>query len=799
MEDALSHPAPTVSEKAISATASIFGLAADDAKSLGSERDLAFLLLSDKQPVAVMKVSNAMQDVALLDLEAGAACHIAAVDSGLPVALPMKAPGSSNHLRYQYKSDSGELYWIRCYPVMPGAVRELEDGKLSDTLLRNWGSASARVGRALRSYGDPLAHTKVTPWDSQHALLMRPLLVHVTEERGMRALCAGILAYFEVQVKPRLPNLRHQVVHGDLNLGNVLVTDEDISGIIDFGDMSFTALAVDIASMLCAIGAAHVSEFVSAGGEGTVGGELMRMGRVLLDGYQSITPLEEKELAMLPDLWMVRTCIEIVCSAWRVGTGLETAERCGPEQPFFEAAMRTLHSLGPAKRCLGLLSAIDVAGDAAANGAPVSTTELAARREQCIGPASEPLSYGSEPLRVSHASGCWITDTSGRKFLDCYNNVPCVGHAHPRVAQAIARQAAKANVNMRYLHPLAITLAERIKETLPGELDTVFFCNSGSEANDLAWRMATSITGQRGALCTTHAYHGISEATIALSPETAAECGHLPAHVERWHPPDAYRGTGNDDISFKAAIERLAGKGLRPAMCILDGVMQSDGVLQLEPEYVQSIAKVCKESGALWCADEVQGGHGRVGSHLWSFQKFGIVPDFVTMGKPMGNGHPVACCVTSRAIAAKFVAKEGVWFSTFGGNPVSCAAAHAVLDVLQDESVLPRVERAGAALRTNVREALLKYDCVGEVRGRGLAIGIEIVTDSVTKAPDAKLCTAIKDGLKKRGVLVGTTGPHCNVIKVRPPLAFSEKEVPIFVDAIVGAVEEACSAPSARI
>jgi len=544
---------------------------------------------------------------------------------------------------------------------------------------------------------------------------------------------------------------------------------------------------------LCALGIAHVADGGGAGGAG--GAELMRMGRVLLDGYQSIVPLEEQELAVLADLWMVRICIEIVCSAWRVGTGLETAERSGPEQPLFEACMRSLHGLGRAGRSFGLIAATDIAGaaDKANNEAPVSTAALAARRVTAIGPASEPLSYGDEPLRVSHASGCWITDISGCKFLDCYNNVPCVGHAHPRVALAIARQAAKVNVNMRLLHPLAITLAERIKETLPAELDTVFFCNSGSEANDLAWRMATSITGQRGALCTKHAYHGISEATIALSPETAAECGHLPAHVERWEPPDAYRGTGNDDTFFLAAINRLAAKDLKPAMCILDGVMQSDGVLQLDAEYVQSIAKVCKESGALWCADEVQGGHGRTGSHLWSFQKFGIVPDFVTMGKPMGNGHPVACCVTSRAIAAKFVANEGVWFSTFGGNPVSCAAAHAVLDVLQDESVLPRVELAGNTLRTTLREAMLKYECVGEVRGCGLATGIEIVTDAVTKTPDANLCTAIKNSLKKRGVLVGTTGPHCNVVKVRPPLAFTILEVPLFVEAFLGAVEEACA------
>ncbi len=795
MDDPLSTPAPTLStEDAIIAAVSVFGIKADDARSLGSERDQAMMLFSGGEPQCVMKVSNLAQDPLLLDLESLAACHVASVDPSVPVAVPLKILGAED-MRGQWKHHDGKSYWIRCYPVMPGTQREYGDGPLSNGLLKAWAITSARCSKALRSFGHVAAFNKVTPWDAQRTLMMRPLLIYVPEERGLRSLCTDVMNFFESDVMPRLRLLRHQVVHGDFNMGNVLVQNEKISGVVDFGDMSFTSIATDIASMFCALGLSHVR----VGGRIDGAPELLRMGRILLDGYQAITPLDEHEIAIIPDLWMARVCLEMVCFSWRTGTGLETQQRIdtwGPEQPLFEAQLRALWELGPKGRASGLLFASDFSGNAPGTVSDAPTAAMADRRNRSIGPGSEPLSYSDDPLWVSHASGCWITDTSGRKFLDCYNNVPCVGHAHPRVAVAIARQASKANVNMRYLHPLAITLAERLKSSLPADLDTVFFCNSGSEANDLAWRMATSVTKARGAMCTKHAYHGISEATIAFSPETAASCGHLPTHVERWAPPDAYRSTDLTDTAFRAALARLNSKGLNLAMVILDGVMQSDGIVQLEPEYVQKLVQLTHEAGGLWCADEVQGGHGRVGSHMWSFQKFGISPDFVTMGKPMGNGHPVACCITKRAIADQFVANEGVYFSTFGGNPVSCAAGHAVLDVLEDEAVLPRVLIAGDTLRQATRDAAAAagLDCVGDVRGRGLATGIEIVTDGVTKDPNAELCSAIKNALKRRGVLVGTAGPHCNVLKVRPPLAFTAAEVPVFVDAFVGAVQDALAA-----
>ncbi len=379
-------------------------------------------------------------------------------------------------------------------------------------------------------------------------------------------------------------------------------------------------------------------------------------------------------------------------------------------------------------------------------------------------------------------------DTDGERFLDAYNNVPCVGHAHPRVTRAIARQSRLVNTHMRYLHPSAVELAERLLATCPPELDTVLFVNSGSEANDLAWRIATHVTGRRGALCTHFAYHGISDAITPLSPEVHHEGQHS-NHVERWHPADAYRGEHLDASEFVKALSRLEASGIPPAAVILDGVMQSDGIQVLTPEYVSDLLRRTHEAGALWIADEVQGGHGRIGESMWSFQRFGITPDFITLGKPMGNGHPIAAVITRREFLADF-ADETVIFSTFGGNPVSAAAGLAVLDVLEDERVLPRVVATGEVLREAIREATRDVSCVGDVRGVGLANGIEIVTDRVTKNPDPVAASHLKNAMKRHGVLIGTTGAASNVLKVRPPLAFTEREVPVFTEALAASLRE---------
>jgi 4-aminobutyrate aminotransferase-like enzyme len=561
------------------------------------------------------------------------------------------------------------------------------------------------------------------------------------------------------------PRLRAQVVHTDLSVDNTLTDDGGfITGIIDFGDMSFTALVGELASVLDSLGV------------GRQGPELLRLARLVLDGYQRRILLEDQELSVLGVLWAARSALTIAISSWRVSRGLETSAFAGRFNAQCAEMIQTLIDIGWDR----------VARELGAGTAPPSPRSLAARREAAFGPTMEPLFY-EQPVSVASASGVWITDTDGRQYLDAYNNVPCVGHAHPRVNAAIARQSRRINTHMRYLHPAAIELAERLAALCPPELDTVLLVNSGSEANDVAWRMATAVTGRHGGLCTAFAYHGITEAIAALSPEGWFDAD-PPHHVETWEPPDTYRGLHLDAGAFTAARERLRRKDVAPAAVILDGLITSDRIADLEPVYVQELVRLTHEAGALWIADEVQAGHGRTGA-MWSFERAGIVPDFVTLGKPMGNGHPVAAVITRREILAQ-LAGHTTLFSTFGGNPVSAVAALAVLDVLDDERVLERVRDTENVLRTTLREVADSHDAIGDVRGVGLAWGIELVSDSAQRTPDPARAAAVREAMRRGGVLVGTTGRERNTIKVRPPLAFTSEHVPRFADELAAALSE---------
>ena len=757
------HPPRFDEVEAAAIGGDVFGVVADGAVNLGSERDQTFLLTSSRAPAAVLKVSNSAESTANLDMEALVVAHIARVDPSLPVARPLMRLAAADPdapLSYRALVGASQAHWCRAYPVIPGRLR-CNPSELSDRAVIAWGETVARLARAMRGFSHPSAH-RVLPWDLKAVPMVRGMVAAIRNPEWSTAV-EQVLDRYDTAIAPRWESLRAQVVHGDLNVDNAIVDDDGmICGIIDFGDMSHTALITDLASVIDSLVLDRT------------GDDSFRIARLVLDGYQRVTPLEADELLVISDAWAARAAAGIAIGSWRSAEGLEDPEFAERDLVRLYAVLRRILDTG-----------FDEAAQRVSGISPMrSRDELIRRREDVFGPAAEPLTY-DEPLLAHHASGVWMYDANGDRFLDAYNNVPCVGHAHPRVSEAIARQSRLVNTHLRYLHPTAIELAERLLATCPAGLDTVLFVNSGSEANDLAWRLATHVTGRRGALCTHFAYHGISEAIAPMSPEVLYKQQHSD-HVERWRPADAYRGEHLDASQFVEALARLESKELPPAAVMLDGILQSDGVQVLTPEYVRDLARRTHEAGALWIADEVQGGHGRTGEAMWSFQRFGIKPDFVTLGKPMGNGHPIAAVITRREFLEDF-ADATVIFSTFGGNPVSAAAGLAVLDVLEDERVLPRVAAAGQMLRTAVRDATRDVSCVGDVRGMGLANGIEIVGPG-SKTPDPVAASNIKNAMKRNGVLIGTTGAAANVLKVRPPLAFSEREVPVFVDALVASL-----------
>ncbi len=773
MDRVLTGARPTLeTTEAVALAAELFGVPAQTARDLGSERDRTFALQdADGAATAVLKVSNAHEDPDVLDMEAAAALHVAAVDPELVVALPWRtregAGAGPAHLgdepaalRATWTRD--DSHWVRLYSLLPGHSH-IDTVALSDDALVAWGGTSARLGRALRGFAHPKAH-RVMLWDVQHALRCRSMLDDIRDPDARR-LVERTLDDFERHAVPVWPRLRAQVLHTDLTPDNVLL-DEDgfISGIIDFGDMSHTALVADLASVLCSLVPGRPAE------------DRLRVSRLVLDGYEREVPLEDQDRQLAALGWAARSAVTIAISSWRVAQGLEEAEFAerANEECLFDLALLQELGVEEMTRQVGGVTA-----------SPVPDRSLQARRDAAFGPAMDPLFY-EEPIEVASASGVWITTTDGRRYLDGYNNVPVVGHGHPRVTAAIARQARTINTHTRYLHPAAIALAERLAATCPPGLDTVLLVNSGSEANDWAWRLAVAATGNHGGLCTANAYHGITEAVAALSPEAWLD-GVKPAHVETFAVRDTYRQQNLDGAALESAIGRITARGLSPAATILDGLVMSDGVADLDPAYVQELVRLTRDAGGLWIADEVQSGHGRTGDAMWAFERFGIVPDFVTLGKPMGNGHPVAAVITRREIVAA-IADETTLFSTFGGNPVSAAAALAVLDVMQDERVLARVRHTGRLLGSELAAVAARHPSIGDVRGVGLAWGVELVSDPETREPDAPRARNVREAMKDAGVLVGTTGPHGNILKVRPPLALRPEHVPTLVGALDAAL-----------
>lgn len=413
------------------------------------------------------------------------------------------------------------------------------------------------------------------------------------------------------------------------------------------------------------------------------------------------------------------------------------------------------------------------------------SSELLDRRRAALGPAYR-LFY-DEPLHIVSGEGAWLTDVDGRRFLDMYNNVPHVGHCHPRVVDAICDQLGRLNTHTRYLHENVVDYAERLLGQLPHELDVAMFSCSGSEANELALRIARAVTGATGVIVIEQAYHGTSQATFEISTEDNP-LDEWPAHVVAVPAPDTYRGSFRGDgaadhyaAALEGAIDTLRQRGLQPAAFVIDTIASSSGVVAPPPGYLRKAADVVRRAGGLFIADEVQPGFGRTGKHFWGFASDNVVPDIVTMGKPMGNGHPLAATVSRRELVERFSQKFG-YFNTFGGNPVSAAAGLAVLDVLEDEQLQDNALQVGGRLSDGLAGLADRHPLIGDVRGSGLFIAIDLVDDRTSRAPATRRAAAVVNGLKAEGILTNTIGPHGNVLKLRPPMVFSAENADFFLD-----------------
>ncbi len=737
-----------------------FGVEASSLAPLAGERDQNLRVDTADGRRLLFKISNPADGLSTVEMQAAALRHIERVDPGLPVMRIL--PDTVGESWAEVRGPDGRNYPVRLFTFLPGRVTA--NTALTAGAIRAFGRTAARMGRALRGFFHPAADYEIL-WDLTHAAKLRLLLNHVPDA-ARRAQVERVLDGFEARVEPVLPTLRAQVIHGDMSLDNVLLDDDlRISGIVDFGDMTHAPLVCDLAVSVADV--LHGRDDAIDAAEAMIG------------GYVSVTPLEDEEAALLADLVAARLATEVTVAAWHGGLYPDNAAYITSSEPGARAFLDAIEAVG--------FDAVTRRFRDACRGLPYRHSETGAlleRRRRAL-PRS-PLFY-EHPVHLVRGEGVWLFDPDDRRYLDCYNNVPVVGHGHPRVVRAVAEQQRLLATHSRYLHEAIVELAEQLKATLPPALDAVLVVNSGSEANDLAWRIARAATGRAGAVVSAYAYHGLTEATHALSPEEWAK-GELPAHVATVPAPDGYRGPYRRDTDGWAeryathiddAAQALGGHGF--AAIYVDPAFTADGILVPPPAYLAEAARRVRALGGVLIADEVQAGHGRYGTGLWSFQPSGIEPDMVVMGKPMGNGFPVAALVVRSQLLAA-VPEEVELFSTFGGNPVACAAALAVLAVIEDEGLIANAAETGSYLRQGLAVLAGRHPVIGDVRGEGLLAGVELVDEE--RAPAAGRASRVTEAMRDRGILISTTGPAGNVLKIRPPLVFQREHADLLLQTL---------------
>ena len=743
----------------------------------------------------VLKIMHPAREDSFVDMQCRALAHLAAKAPHL--ALPRVIPNGHGAFftRLALEDDTSRLVWMLSF--LPGSTLA-ESRPLSPLLLESLGRLLGEIDQALLDFRHP-ATQRFLKWDLSRSNWARDYLGHISEP-GRRALAKKFLNLFEEEAVPRFPHLRRSVIYGDANDHNALVDGSAmrVVSVIDFGDMHEGLLVAEpaVAAAYAILGGAQPLEAAGA----------------VLAGYHAILALNKEEIAAFFALMAARLAVSVVNSAHRKSLVPDDPYVTVSEEPAWEALHR-LASIDPREAAGHFHKIADkVAGMSApdtrvtppgVSDAELSVEEMLAARKRLLG-GNLSVSY-EKPLKIVRGFKQHLFDDTGRAYLDVYNNVPLVGHSHPRVVRAIQEQVALLNTNTRYLHDNILRYAERLTALLPDPLRVCYFVNSGSEANELALRLARTHTGREDVVVLEHAYHGHTSTLIDISPYKFNGPGGRgrKAWVHVAPLADDYRGIyrrGEADVAKKYAahvgeiLERCK-KEERPAAAYIAETLPSvGGQIVFPPGYLAEVYKLVRAAGAVSIADEVQVGFGRLGTHFWGFETQGVAPDIVVLGKPIGNAFPLAAVVTTREIAASF-ANGMEFFSTFGGNPVACAAGLAVLDVLRDENLQQNALTVGTQWLKDLRSLQSDHPLIGDVRGFGLFLGVDLVTDRQTRAPATRQASYVVNRLREEGILAGTDGPHHNVIKLRPPLCFTHEEAGQFTSTLASILGEPAARP----
>lgn len=750
-------------------------------KALDSYSDQNYRLTTAAGDQYVLKFSLSEDDQNVVMMQNNVLQHLAAKDSGLGVPRVIKAADQSDLV--QLPMDDGSTVCMRVLSFLPGCLWfQVEMG--SRTFFEKIGAFLGELNRFMVDFNNPHAK-RFLNWDLRYAMAAFEYTTDIVDPE-QRYLAQWFLTQFDATVLPLWPQLPKQIIHNDCNDYNLIVSRENgawfPSGIIDFGDMVHTA---------------RISEPAIAAAYAVLKqDDPLTIAASLLAGYHSVNQLQPKEVEVFFQLLCTRLAVSVCMSAHRKKQEPDNAYLLVTEAPAWRA-LEKLRSIHPNDAIHLMFEACGFPSPSQKGGSPQI---LLNRRRALLGPSLS-VSY-RKPLKMVQGRGQYLINHEGRSYLDGVNNVCHVGHCHPKVVEAAQNQMAILNTNTRYLSDHLVDYAEALTAKFPDPLNVVFLVNSGSEANDLALRMARHFTQAKGVIALEAGYHGHLTSLIDFSHyKCAGPGGKGPAEWAAIAPlPDPYRGqfrganTGEAYAeTIKTAIAELAAKDFKPAAFFCESLPGCGGQIVLPEGYLKHAYQWVREAGGLCIADEVQVGFGRVGDCFWGFELQGVVPDIVTLGKPIGNGHPLAAVITTKEIAHAF-ANGMEYFNTFGGNPVSSVIGKAVLETIEQENLRGRAKETGSFLLKEFKKLQKDYPCLGDVRGHGLFMGIEIIKQpSEPLMPDPELAAELVNSMRTLGILLSVDGPEHNVIKIKPPMTFSMDNAQFLLDSLSLCLARCCS------
>ncbi|MEQ9425788.1 MAG: aminotransferase class III-fold pyridoxal phosphate-dependent enzyme [Cyclobacteriaceae bacterium] len=647
--------------------------------------------------------------------------------------IPGTVKTKSGHYHVSMQADGHEII-ARLLTYLEGKFIGDYD-VVADELGTEVGRFLGRLDKAFSSIQNPVITSRRYEWNIQQLFLAEKRLFAI-ESAPDRNLVKYFILQYKENVQPIALDLRHSLIHNDGHEWNVLTDGKTITGIIDFGDMVYAPIIQELGVSLA---------YAMMGEENPLPKATKKLA-----GYHEIIPLTKVEIECLYYFIAARLCISVIMSAYSKKLNPDNEYLTISEKPAW-ALLKKFLRLSHQKVTNEFLVACGYAVD--------KENEISVSRNLFLSKALS-LSYSS-PIKMNAAAFQYMYDSAGKAYLDCANNIFHVGHGHPRVVEAAQRQMAKLNTNTRYLYEALNQYAENLLSRFDARLNKVFFVNSGSAATDLALRLARNYTGTNKTLAMDYGYHGNTAAAIEVSAYKFNGKGGLGKAEHVALAPI----NQNDDQNV---IESAISSGARTF--IAESIVGCGGQVPLETNYIQSIHKAIKKAGGVNIADEVQTGFGRVGTHFWAYETQGLNPDIVVLGKPIGNGHPLAAVVTTDEISSAF--DNGMeFFSSFGGNPVSCVIGQAVLDVIHEEKLQLNALNVGEYLREQLTELQSKHEIISDVRGTGLFLGIELKRDN---EPATDKASKLIDDLKEDGILLGIDGPGRNVIKFKPPMCFNQ-------------------------